>query len=69
MPNIEDILPEDLQWTTEPIIGLVLQTAVHDSNYDPINPQALYDVAKHIPTGCIIILPNLYNKIENANMN
>ena len=42
----------------EPIIGIVLLEAEHDSHGDPIDPLAFYHVAKDHETGKIIIVPS-----------
>lgn len=61
MEKFEDIPKQELSWTEEPVIGLVLLNAHRDSNGSPIEPYVYYDVAKHIPTGKVIIFPTERN--------
>lgn len=48
---------KDIEWTQEPIIGLVLVTAQVDSHMNPIDVNYYYKVGKHLPTGLLIIIP------------
>lgn len=47
---------EDLNWTDQPVIGLVLMGAEKDSNGLPIDPMKYYNVAKVRFTGMLVIV-------------
>lgn len=51
---------EPLNWT-DPIIGIVLMNAVHDSEGKPIDPAKYYHVAKNPDNGKIIIIESNKN--------
>lgn len=53
----QDFNADDFTWT-DPVIGVVLLNAQHDSNGNPILPHLYYHVAKDPETGKIIILPS-----------
>lgn len=52
----------EFEWAQQPIIGLVLMTAQTDSNGDIIRSDLYYKVAKHKPTGTLLILPVIDKK-------
>lgn len=54
--QLEDIPEEELRWTKQPIIGIVLKNAEKDSDGNPIDPMKYYKVAKHKPSGMLIII-------------
>ncbi len=54
--NLQDIPEDELSWTEEPVIGLALVNAEKDSNGETIDPHKYYNVAKHLPSGKIIII-------------
>lgn len=54
----DHIRDEDIEWTKESVIGLVVQNAEFDSHMNPINIHAYYKVGKHIPSGFLIIIPD-----------
>lgn len=47
---------EDLNWTDQPVIGLVIMGAEKDSNGLPIDPMKYYNVAKVRSTGMLVIV-------------
>lgn len=59
--NLSDFPQEELEWTQEPVIGIVLMGAERDSNGDAINSMLYYKVAKHTKTGMLVILPTQRN--------
>lgn len=63
--ELKDIPESELSWTAQPIIGLVLIGAEKDSDGNPINPMLFYKVAKHLPSGMLIILATKQNMKEN----
>jgi len=66
--ELKDIPKEELSWTDEPVIGLVLINAERDSNGTLIDPMKYYMVAKHKPSGMIIIVSterNMKNEFVN----
>lgn len=50
-------IEHEITWTKEPVIGIVLLSAQHDSQKSPIEAMRFYEVGKHKPTGMLIILP------------
>ncbi len=60
--GFDDIPPEELNWTKAPIIGMLLTGAEIDSHGNAIEPNRYYYVAKHIPTGKIVIAPTDRNQ-------
>lgn len=62
--QLKDIPEEELSWTDEPIIGLVLMNAEKDSDGKPIDPNVYYKVAKHIPTEMLIIVATERNMMH-----
>lgn len=64
--NEEEI--QEVNWTEEPVIGILLTEAEHDSMGQPINPNQYYKIGKHAPTGKIILIPtnrNMVNEFMN----
>lgn len=59
--ELKDIPEHELSWTQKPIIGLVLLNAEKDSDGNPINPNLFYKVAKHKPSGMLIIVATKQN--------
>lgn len=57
--HLEEIPAEELAWTDQPVIGMTLRLTrpdMHDSYGKPIVDDKKYLVAKHIPSGMIIVL-------------
>lgn len=50
---------KEFNWTDEPISGMLLIFAEHDSNGSDIKTQQYYFVGKHKITGMIAIVPSL----------
>ena len=48
--EFKNIPKEELNWTEEPIIGLVLVNAEKDSEGKVIDPMKYYKVGKHVPS-------------------
>lgn len=63
--ELKDIPESELSWTPKPIIGIILTNAKKDSNGNPIDPMLFYKVAKHLPSGMLIILPADKNMKED----
>lgn len=63
--KLEDILESELRWTQKPIIGMLLTNAEKDSDGNPINPMLFYKVAKHLPSGMLIIIATKQNMKED----
>lgn len=63
--ELKDIPESELKWVEKPIIGIILKNAEKDSNGNPINPMLFYKVAKHIPSGMLIILATNQNMKED----
>lgn len=63
--ELKDIPESELSWTEKPIIGLILTGAEKDSEGNAINPMLFYKVAKHLPSGSLIILPTKQNMKED----
>lgn len=62
MPSLPINELENVVWTEQPVIGLTFLLGgmnITDSYGDEINPNAYYNVGKHIPTGHIIIIPTI----------
>lgn len=62
--QLKDIPENELKWTPEPVIGIVLMGAEKDSDGNPINPNLYYKVAKHIPTEMLIIVATERNMMH-----
>lgn len=63
--ELKDIPESELSWTEKPIIGIVLKNAENDSEGNAINPMLFYKVAKHLPSGSLIIIPTKQNMKED----
>ena len=58
----------NFNWTNDPVIGLVLMSAEHDSFGNPINPDIFYITGKHKVSGMLALFPTERNaKHEFAN--
>lgn len=51
-----DLNKDEFNWTDEPVIGLTLLTAEHDSLKNPIEAQEYYLVGKHKESGMLAII-------------
>lgn len=60
--QFNEIPDTELNWTEKPVIGILLMTAEKDSDGNPIDPNVFYKVAKHIPSGMIIIVATERNQ-------
>lgn len=63
--ELKDIPESELSWTEKPVIGIVLTGAEKDSDGNPINPMLFYKVAKHLPSGMLIIVATKQNMKED----
>lgn len=59
--ELKDIPESELSWTKKPIIGILLKNAERDSDGNPIDSMKFYKVAKHLPSGMLIILATEQN--------
>jgi hypothetical protein len=65
--ELSDIDIHDLKWIGQPIIGsaLILYGGVIDSEGNPLLAGELYKLARHLPTGRVIIMRVSTDPVKN----